>query len=55
MKRAILLAGLAAATCLISAPGRAAQAEPCGVTAAVKPPCERPLPPCNSAPAPCER
>jgi hypothetical protein len=55
MKRAILLAGLAAATCLISAPGRAAQAEPCGVASSLQAPCERPLPPCDATPAPCNR
>ena len=55
MKHAILLAGAAATTCLISAPGRAAQAEPCVVIAAVQAPCESPLPPCEVPPAPCNR
>ena len=55
MKRTILLAGLTAATCLLGAPGWAAQAEPCGDAATLNTPCERPLPPCQPLEAPCNR
>ena len=56
MRRTILLASLTAATCLLSAPGKAAPVpgHPCD-DAALTPPCERPLPPCAPAQAPCAR
>jgi hypothetical protein len=57
MNRAILLATLTAATCLLASPGRAAQVpgHPCDDTAALTPPCERPLPPCAPTQLPCLR
>jgi hypothetical protein len=56
MNRSILLAALTAATCLLSSPGRAAQvpSHPCD-SAALNPPCERPLPPCEPSQLPCLR
>lgn len=57
MNRAILLATLTAATCLLAAPGRAAQmsSHPCHQAAPLTPPCERPLPPCEPSQVPCAR
>jgi len=56
MYRSILLAALTAASCLLSSPGRAAQvaSHPCD-NAALNPPCERPLPPCEPSQVPCLR
>jgi len=56
MNLSIFLAALTAATCLLSSPGRAAQvpSQPCD-HAALNPPCERPIPPCEASQLPCLR
>ena len=56
MNRSILLAALAAATCLLSSPSRAAQgpSHPCD-DAVQGQPCARPLPPCEASQVPCLR
>lgn len=58
MNRAILLATLTAASCLLSSPGRAAQlsGHPCDdAIGGLNPPCERLLPPCEPSQVPCTR
>jgi hypothetical protein len=58
MDRAPVFAAVLAAAAglsLFAAPARAATMAPCPETAQLKAPCERPLPPCTPAEAPCQR